>query len=80
MAKLDPDNWKSAKDVMDERANAALKRKRDVDDVDDKEGEVGILRIQLNPRQRWFSGELRTHCLSQSERAHILRKRETYTI
>lgn len=30
MAKLDPDNWKSAKDVMDERAaTAALKRKRD---------------------------------------------------
>ncbi|EXJ73567.1 uncharacterized protein A1O5_03328 [Cladophialophora psammophila CBS 110553] len=30
MAKLDPDNWKSAKDIMDERAAAAaLKRKRD---------------------------------------------------
>ncbi|KAG9790890.1 hypothetical protein KCU88_g1117, partial [Aureobasidium melanogenum] len=30
MAKLDPDNWKSAKDLMDERAAAAaLKRKRD---------------------------------------------------
>lgn len=28
MAKLDPDNWKSAKDVMDERAAAAKKRKR----------------------------------------------------
>ncbi|RMD42288.1 hypothetical protein DV735_g2810, partial [Chaetothyriales sp. CBS 134920] len=30
-AKLDPDNWKSAKDVADERAVAALKRKRDSD-------------------------------------------------
>ena len=29
MAKLDPDNIKSAKDVMDERAAAALKRKRE---------------------------------------------------
>lgn len=29
LAKLDPDNWKSAKDVMDERAAAARKRKRD---------------------------------------------------
>jgi hypothetical protein len=34
MAKLDPDNWKSAKDVMDERAAAALKRKRDDEDDD----------------------------------------------
>lgn len=32
MAKLDPDNWKSAKDVMDERVAAALKRKRDDED------------------------------------------------
>ncbi|RMZ81426.1 hypothetical protein DV738_g2318, partial [Chaetothyriales sp. CBS 135597] len=31
-AKLDPDNWKSAKDVADEREAAALKRKRDSDD------------------------------------------------
>jgi Surfeit locus protein 6 len=31
MAKLDPDNWKSAKDVMDERQAAALKRKREED-------------------------------------------------
>lgn len=31
MAKLDPDNAKSAKDVMDERAAAALKRKREED-------------------------------------------------
>ncbi|KAH0845722.1 60S ribosome biogenesis protein Rrp14 [Fonsecaea pedrosoi] len=30
MAKLDPDNWKSAKDIVDERAAAAaMKRKRD---------------------------------------------------
>ncbi|KAJ9611186.1 hypothetical protein H2200_004369 [Cladophialophora chaetospira] len=34
IAKLDPDNWKSAKDIMDERAAAAaLKRKRE--DVED---------------------------------------------
>lgn len=32
MAKLDPDNWKSAKDVMDERA--ALKRKRESEEDD----------------------------------------------
>ncbi|OAP65321.1 hypothetical protein AYL99_01293 [Fonsecaea erecta] len=33
MAKLDPDNWKSAKDIMDEReAAAALKRKRDTEE------------------------------------------------
>lgn len=31
MAKLDPDNWKSAKDVMDERQAAYLKRKREED-------------------------------------------------
>jgi len=31
MAKLDPDNWKSAKDVMDERTTLALKRKREED-------------------------------------------------
>jgi hypothetical protein len=31
MAKLDPDNWKSAKDVMDERQAAYLKRKREDD-------------------------------------------------
>lgn len=37
MAKLDPDNWKSAKDVMDERAAAALKRKRD--DGEEENGE-----------------------------------------
>ncbi|KAI1625474.1 surfeit locus protein 6-domain-containing protein [Exophiala viscosa] len=34
MAKLDPDNWKSAKDVMDERA--ALKRKRESDNEEDE--------------------------------------------
>jgi len=34
MAKLDPDNWKSAKDVMDERAATALKRKRNEEDDD----------------------------------------------
>lgn len=32
MAKLDPDNWKSAKDVMDERQAAFLKRKREEDE------------------------------------------------
>ncbi|KIY03048.1 uncharacterized protein Z520_01514 [Fonsecaea multimorphosa CBS 102226] len=33
MAKLDPDNWKSAKDIMDEReAAAVLKRKRDTEE------------------------------------------------
>ena len=37
MAKLDPDNAKSAKDVMEERAAAALKRKRE-DDEDDYDG------------------------------------------
>lgn len=36
MAKLDPDNWKSAKDVMDERS-AAAKRKRDDEDGSDSE-------------------------------------------
>ncbi|KIX00894.1 uncharacterized protein Z518_09959 [Rhinocladiella mackenziei CBS 650.93] len=35
MAKLDPDNWKSAKDLMDERAAAELKRKRDADEDED---------------------------------------------
>lgn len=38
MAKLDPDNAKSAKDVMDERAAAALKRKRAEDGEDDYAG------------------------------------------
>ncbi len=34
LAKLDPDNWKSAKDILDERAAAALKRKRTDEDED----------------------------------------------
>jgi Surfeit locus protein 6 len=38
MAKLDPDNTKNAKDVMDERAAAALKRKRGEDSGDDQDG------------------------------------------
>lgn len=38
MAKLDPDNAKSAKDVMDERAAAASKRKRDENAEDDDDG------------------------------------------
>jgi Surfeit locus protein 6 len=38
MAKLDPDNAKSAKDVMDERAAAALKRKREEEGGSDHEG------------------------------------------
>merc|ERR1711939_460282 len=37
--KLDPDNWKSAKDVMDERASAAKKRKRG-DDDEQSESEI----------------------------------------
>ncbi|KIW69242.1 hypothetical protein PV04_05129 [Phialophora macrospora] len=37
MAKLDPDNWKSAKDIMDERAAAAaLKRKREAGEDEDE--------------------------------------------
>lgn len=44
MAKLDPDNWKSAKDVMDERAATALKRKRD-----DKEDDIGRTSDPSNP-------------------------------
>lgn len=38
MAKLDPDNAKTAKDVMDERAAAALKRKREEDGENDYDG------------------------------------------
>ncbi len=38
MAKLDPDNAKSAKDIMDERAAATLKRKRDEDSGNEFEG------------------------------------------
>lgn len=38
MAKLDPDNAKNAKDVMDERAAAALKRKREEDSGNDYQG------------------------------------------
>lgn len=41
MAKLDPDNAKSAKDVMDERAAAAaLKRKRGDESGDDHDGSI----------------------------------------
>ena len=40
MAKLDPDNWKSAKDVADEREAAARKRKRDDSDVSSDDGSV----------------------------------------
>ncbi|OCT47842.1 60S ribosome biogenesis protein Rrp14 [Cladophialophora carrionii] len=40
MAKLDPDNWKSAKDIMDERAAAAaLKRKREAGEDEDESAE-----------------------------------------
>ncbi|ERF73228.1 hypothetical protein EPUS_03069 [Endocarpon pusillum Z07020] len=38
MAKLDPDNAKSAKDVMDERAAAASKRKREEEGENDDDG------------------------------------------
>jgi Surfeit locus protein 6 len=38
MAKLDPDNAKSAKDVIDERAAAALKRKREEDNEKEDDG------------------------------------------
>ncbi|KAK4946556.1 hypothetical protein LTR10_014408 [Elasticomyces elasticus] len=38
MAKLDPDNWKSAKDVMDERA--ALKRKRESEEDDEADPSI----------------------------------------
>ena len=38
MAKLDPDNAKSAKDVMDERAAAARKRKREEEEADASSG------------------------------------------
>jgi hypothetical protein len=43
MAKLDPDNFKSAKDVLDERQAAARKRKRDEEDAgsDDNDGDDG---------------------------------------
>lgn len=43
MAKLDPDNWKSAKDVMEERAAAALKRKRDDNEDEDTQSDVPVL-------------------------------------
>lgn len=43
MAKLDPDSWKSAKDVMDERA-VSSKRKRDTDgDADEDAGSDSAL-------------------------------------
>lgn len=38
MAKLDPDNAKSAKDVMEDRAAAALKRKREEDGEENRDG------------------------------------------
>ncbi|EXJ89922.1 hypothetical protein A1O3_02989 [Capronia epimyces CBS 606.96] len=41
MAKLDPDNWKSAKDVMEERTAAALKRKRD--EGEDAESDASLV-------------------------------------
>ncbi|OQV08657.1 hypothetical protein CLAIMM_12889 [Cladophialophora immunda] len=42
MAKLDPDNWKSAKDVIDERAAAAAsKRKRDAEE-DEPDGTADL--------------------------------------
>jgi len=56
MAKLDPDNWKSAKDVMDERAAAVVsKRKREMDgevsDLEDVELEKPkILQEEENPK------------------------------
>ncbi|OAL34862.1 hypothetical protein AYO20_05822 [Fonsecaea nubica] len=43
MAKLDPDNWKSAKDIVDERAAAAaMKRKRD-DEEDEPDENSNLL-------------------------------------
>jgi len=47
MAKLDPDNWKSAKDVMDERAAAAKKRKRDEEEEGEDEEETAAADARL---------------------------------
>jgi hypothetical protein len=50
---LDPDNWKSAKDVMDERdAAATLKRKREAD-ADESDGAVDTeLPLAIQPREK----------------------------
>ncbi len=52
MAKLDPDNAKSAKDVMDERAAAALKRKRAEDGEDGFDGPIEKQREGLKLHDR----------------------------
>jgi Surfeit locus protein 6 len=53
MAKLDPDNAKTAKDVMDERAAIALKRKREEDGEDTHDGPIEKQRegLKLHDRQ-----------------------------
>jgi Surfeit locus protein 6 len=52
MAKLDPDNAKTAKDVMEERAAAALKRKRDEAGEDDYSGRTEMQREGLKLHDR----------------------------
>ena len=56
MAKLDPDNFKSAKDVMDEREAAYLKRKRQEDGEEDdsshKSDEIVELSKQTSNKKR----------------------------
>lgn len=42
MAKLDPDNYKSAKDVLDEQQAAERKRKREEDDEDPTMGSIDV--------------------------------------
>ncbi|RMZ89729.1 hypothetical protein DV736_g3040, partial [Chaetothyriales sp. CBS 134916] len=52
MAKLDPDNWKSAKDVADEREAAALKRKRD---SDDESADTDTAHAEKPKHERWMA-------------------------
>jgi hypothetical protein len=63
LAKLDPDNWRSAKDVVDDRAAAAaaLKRKRDEnadedsnedDDGDNSNLDLSVEKEQPKPKKR----------------------------
>jgi hypothetical protein len=52
-AKLDPDNWRSAKDVMDERdAAATLKRKREAD-AEESDGVIDTeLPLAVQPKEK----------------------------
>lgn len=81
--KLDPDNWKSAKDVMDERAAAAKKRKRDedgeaseIEGVEPEQPKVNGDVEEPNPKKQKTAGIDGHQTTQETEEERMIRKRE----